>query len=147
MLAVKLFKWVFCLVQGERNSCEGYTRFLFFTFNRVSPHWIAINNYLLNQNFLSLFTFTFSPFLQILEMEILMDWHVIKSPESENRNFSVWFVWLLQKHPIGYSTLASYTDATWNFLWRSDKNFVCTSNTFRPMEGISCHWIFVLHST
>ena len=29
---------------------------------------------------------------QIFEMEILMDWHVMRIPESENHIFTVWFV-------------------------------------------------------
>ena len=92
---------------------------------------------------------------QIFKMEILMDLNVMRFPEPENHIFSFWFVWLCvcyphssekkklqQKHQIWYSTIASCTDATWNFSWRSDKNSVYrgtqkNSNTLRPKNGIS----------
>ena len=63
---------------------------------------------------------------QIFKIEILMDLHGMRTPESENHVFSIWSVCmyvlvsvinitqskLQQKHQIWYSTFVSYTDAT-----------------------------------
>ena len=59
---------------------------------------------------------------QILKMEILMDLHIMRSPESENHIFSVWsecvsVILTNQKQitaetSIWYSTFVSCTDAT-----------------------------------
>ena len=58
---------------------------------------------------------------QIFEMEILMDLHVLRSPESENHIFNVWSVCMLSvylknklqlKHQSWNCAFVSYTDAT-----------------------------------
>ena len=61
---------------------------------------------------------------EIFEMEILMDLHVMRAPESENHILSIWSVCMCicvsvisitqkqitAEHQIWYSTFESYTD-------------------------------------
>ena len=69
---------------------------------------------------------------QIFEIEIFMDSHVLRGPESEKYIFTSVCVYYQHnsKNKITVETsnlvfcIVSRTDATWNFSWRSDKNCV-----------------------
>ena len=101
------------------------------------------------------FTFSYWFLGQIFGMEILTDLHALRYPVSKNRLFSFWS---LRVSVISITQKKNYSR---NFkfdilhlhhmqmpletFYKHQTKTLCTgvSNALRPMEGISCYWIFV----
>ena len=122
-------KYSSTVIKGKKKLCECHTRIFFF-------FWLTIHHCITVLDPLYIFTFSYTWIVnkvlflgQIFEMEILIDWHVLRYPEFENHTFNDLPVSLLSANSnVNYSRNSKFdvlhlyhVDATWNFLERLDK--------------------------